>query len=662
MRYPIIHNTRADTSPLLTVFLQVRTRTERFINVGEDPWSTPQYWSTTQHEQFASDLIDEIQHRYDSSGPGRCHERTVEELIAGYKRTNIHPISSVTAVQGSLNSAVQFVQRSAARPTPCESCPSLENDHSDSGQDSSNASISLEHASSSPAASICPPTLPDPPIFASIRQVLASDPSYAEDVISAVSKLPHHSHNLLMHSETECAGGSPSAPPKSSAGSSKKRRRSDDNSNDNGSRGDQPAGETGGGKREGETGGGAGGGSGTGPGNNGGGDDPPRNKKRNKDKKRRWIYPYCLAYPEIRGIFVLTLSRTHLKKHHSPNAKSDDPNAKDNARFYMDSTQLTNVLERIDSYKERPRELATWISYWKALFIDVWYIIFPKERFPHFKEPLSPFYFDSGEIENLGQHLSRQAGALVEPIYDARAVRAVKTKAVASKQDFRPSEQETKEMMSEAIAIALLNSPVAIGATQWLARASPQTLQTAVGQYGGVPSGANDKRPATPSSATVPRTPESAPIGQNAVQAATSVLPTVPLTLFPNGTRVTMDLSSIYTNPLHTAYQVGQLTLPPTVYVASMSQVPLQPPSTAPVMAISDTTANVTSPAMEATLGTDWRTSIQLPAGQGAFMQQVQETPLGQEQTCQQSILIDEASIDIDIEDLANIDIDIDNY
>jgi hypothetical protein len=36
----------------------------------------------------------------------------------------------------------------------------------------------------------------------------------------------------------------------------------------------------------------------------------------------------------------------------------------------------------------------------------------------------------------------------------------------------------------------------------------------------------------------------------------------------------------------------------------------------------------------------------------------------GKRQACQQSILIDKASIDIDIEDLANIDIDIDidNY
>ncbi|KAF5011826.1 hypothetical protein FDECE_2116 [Fusarium decemcellulare] len=643
MPRPTIRNGYEESLPL-QFFLHFQTTGERFLALSEDQCSTANY------VQAAGDHINKFQHQFQDPGTaGHCHERPFEELVAKFQSYGL------TEAKGPATSSVKVIDGCAPQPvhrsaliTPPEPCPSLSSDHSGSsdGRDASNASLAPGYASTTPAAPKRPSRQPDPPIFASIRQVLASDPSFAEGVISAVSQLPNDRRNLLFGSEP--VDGSSSEPSQSSERPSKKRRRSGDNSNGSGGGGDDDRPEKSGG---------AGGSDGAGRGGDGGGDGTPSNKKRNKDKKRRWICPYCLAYPEIHEIAFFShcspgnmtevhLWRSHLDKHHSPKAKKADPNAKGNARFYMDLEQLSAVIKKINSYKERPRQLAKWISYWKALFIDVWRIIFPKERFSHFREPVSPFHLDSDEIANLGQHLSQQAEMLVGPMYDARAEEAVKSQVIASRDDFRPTAAETKDIMSKAIAIVLLNSPAATGATQWLARASPQTLEAGVGQYGddseprpkadvatpcGVPTGADDDGPATPSkSVTVPGTPELAPAGPNPVQAAPPALPTVSVPLFPNGTRV--DLSPINPDPFQNGNQVGQLALPPTFYVAKTSPIPLPPPSMASVTDPPGTPANVPQPGTYNMQGTNWQPSAQLPLVQDISMQAIQGKPLSQEE------------------------------
>ena len=92
------------------------------------------------------------------------------------------------------------------------------------------------------------------------------------------------------------------------------------------------------------------------------------------------------------------LDRTHLTKHHSPRAKLEDPHGEDNAQLYMDSQQQGEVLAKIDSYKQRPRQLEDWLAYWKGLFLDVWRILFPSERFPDLVEPVSACMFSAHQL------------------------------------------------------------------------------------------------------------------------------------------------------------------------------------------------------------------------------------------------------------------------
>ena len=61
----------------------------------------------------------------------------------------------------------------------------------------------------------------------------------------------------------------------------------------------------------------------------------------------------------------------------------------------MDAQQLIDVVEKIEFHKKRPRALEEWFCYRKNLFLEVWRIIFPKERFPHFIEPVAPCRFSA---------------------------------------------------------------------------------------------------------------------------------------------------------------------------------------------------------------------------------------------------------------------------
>ncbi|KAF4449502.1 hypothetical protein F53441_7237 [Fusarium austroafricanum] len=643
MLRPTIYDGHDESSWRLQFFLQFPTTGELFVGLGEDERNAGKY------KQAASDRINKFQHQFQDPGAaGHCYvvssqERPFEEeLVAKFKsygrvKVKSPATSSIAAIHGSApydSAPWRIPIHCSALKTPPEPCPSLESDHSSDGRGAAD-----EYDLAMPAASKRPSRQPDSSIFASIRQVLSSDPSFAEKVISAVNELPHDKRILFLESESECVDGSSSNPSQSSQRPSKKRRTTESNgSNRNGGgfNGHNPPGESGG------AGGGSGSGSrdGDGEGQEGGGG---RDSNTPSNKNRYWICPYCLVYLEIYGITVFRhcslknmnevhLWRSHFVKRHSPEAKNADSNAEKNAKFYMEPEELTAVLERIDFYnKERPRPIAEWTSHWTDLFNEVCRIIFPKTRFPHLKERIFPFHLDRNEIADLGQHLDRQAKALVGIFSGIRADEAVKAESIASRDDFRPTAQDTNDFISKALAVVLLNSQAATGGTQWLARASPQTLEAAVEQEEHdsgsllktsvvtpsnlhVPTEPNGGGPATLSKlATVPMTPEPIVINPNAVQAVPPV-PTmsVPVPLFPNGTRV--ELSPTNPNSYQTDTPSAQLTIPSTFFVSRTSPIP--PPQ----------------PVMEYMQDTTWDPSTQLSGGQGISMQNIQENPFNPEE------------------------------
>ncbi|KAF0641314.1 hypothetical protein FPSE5266_02243 [Fusarium pseudograminearum] len=598
-----------ENPPLLDVFLRVRTVAERCIDVGADRWSEAQF------ERIAVERVNEFTDRF--NGRSHCHERTIEELIGKPRSIAIHPAASPKTTQGSPKSTQQLVRRSAARASSIDPCPSLESDHSsvDNGpttQPQNMSSVNSEAQVPQPAAA-------DPPIFSVIRQVLAHDSLYAEDVITGIRNLPANRRSILILHEDECIDGPSSKPHKASNKPSKKRQRSKDNSTAGGGTGGNQQG-------DGEGAGGAGqdGADETGDGESNGNSPPKkkRNKERNQDKIRRWICPYRLAYPEIHdnrdfsycsaNMTAVHKWRNHLFDHHSQEAKSKDTDGEAHARFYMSNDQKDSVKETVAEYGERrPRPTPEWLAYCKDLFVDVWLILFPKDKFPHFNEPLSPFYADDDEIPDLCQYLVQKVGILVEPLLQARAEQAVRDKAIASTTDFVLSAEGMKAVMSETIAIALRSSPAATGATQWAVRATSEMLQNAAGQIrdenrgesqgegrgegrgdgGGDGEGDGDGEDesdnhgsSTPSdSATAPRTP--GPTEDTVPKEAT---PTIHVRLFPEGTRVTIDL--VPDTPLDSEARSIQLSHPSIVYVAKMSQkqipsasAPTPDPSTPPV-------------------------------------------------------------------------------
>ena len=236
-------------------------------------------------------------------------------------------------------------------------------------------------------------------------------------------------------------------------------------------------------------------------------------------------------------------------------------------------------------------------------------------------------HLDSAEISNLGE----RAKILLEVIYTARAAKAsrpVGTTDAAPKEAFRPTEAQINEMMSEAMAIALLSSPGAAGAAQWLAHASPQTLQTAVASHGETPESqagtctiathceaarANDHAPATPSDIPIPpKTPEFDFAGLDAVQAAPLTFPTASLALFSYGTQVVINISPTHMNVLQTGVEMGQLnlTLPASFYMADITQTRIAPPFMASAMAIPEATAHVAQSNVHLTQGNAWQPSV----------------------------------------------------
>ncbi|KAF5228610.1 hypothetical protein FAUST_10978, partial [Fusarium austroamericanum] len=498
--------------PLLHVFLQTRTVAERCIDVGADRWSAAQF------EKRAGERVNEFTDRF--SGRSHCHERTIEELIGKPRSIAIHPAASLKTTQGSPESIQQLVRRSAARAaSSVDPCPSLESDHSSVDNGPTTQPQNMSSATSEAQVPLPQPAAAGPPIFSVIRQVLAHDPLYAEDVISGIRNLPSNRRSILILHEDECIDGPSSKPHKASNKPSKKRQRSKDNSTaGDGTGGDQQGGGEGsGGARE-------DGADETGDGESNGNSPPKkkRSKERNQDKIRRWICPYRLAYPEIHdnrdfsycsaNMTAVHKWRNHLFDHHSQEAKSKETDGEAHARFYMSNDQKDSVEKKVaESGEHRPRPTPEWLTHCKKLFIDVWLILFPKDQFPHFNEPLSPcgfpaaiharpllarslrktyadllaVYADDDEIPDLCQYLVEKVGILVEPLLQARAEQAVRDKAIKSTEDFVLSAEGMKTVMSETIAIALRSSPAATGATQWAVRATSEMLQNAAGHNRG---------------------------------------------------------------------------------------------------------------------------------------------------------------------------------
>ncbi|RBR06032.1 uncharacterized protein FIESC28_11210 [Fusarium coffeatum] len=374
-----------------------------------------------------------------------------------------------------------------------------------------------------------------PSIFACIRKVLSSNPSFASGVISAIHRLPSYKRDVLIDHDatdnTDCPDGSSTGTSRSFEKDPKRRRTARNNSKKG--RGKEPP-----------DGDGVGGDDGDGNGRNGGdGASSSSTKGSNEDKGRRWICPYHLAYPEVYWIPHLKDCspgnmvdpnewRKHLNTHHSPEAKTKHLaknkglDANMIAKFYMNDATLKAVLQEISSHTKRPRGDDR-NKYRTDVFVKVWNMIFPKDKFPDFNEPLSAFHC---EDMNLGDRLAKQAETLLDAMYDTKAVEALNSGAP----NLLPTATETKEYMAKAIAIVLLNEPAATGPTQWLARASSQAVKVAGREY----STGSASTSMTTSFDEVPRAGE--PAVNPTVSDRSHPVPGTghlwPIQLFPNGT------------------------------------------------------------------------------------------------------------------------------
>ena len=130
----------------------------------------------------------------------------------------------------------------------------------------------------------------DPSIFDSIRQVLSTDPSFAEAVISKIQCLPPDKRAILIDDDTtdntECTDGS-SSQSSSSSGPPPKKHRPNTSSNKHRG-GKRPAGDDVPGD-DGDV----------GDGNRGGGKGKSPSSEKSDKSKRRWICPFDLAYPDM---------------------------------------------------------------------------------------------------------------------------------------------------------------------------------------------------------------------------------------------------------------------------------------------------------------------------------------------------------------------------
>jgi len=215
-------------------------------------------------------------------------------------------------------------------------------------------------------------------------------------------------------------------------------------------------------------------------------------------------------------------------------------------------------------------------------------------------------HLESDEIADLPS----RARVMFEAIRDARERRLAETNPVASTETSRSQDTDNLEMISEAFAIVLRHSCLT-GAMQWLTHAPPQTVRAAATEYPNtadfqsgmsvtaphsVPLERTSPDPATPQgTVTEPGTPESAPASEGALSTPFT---DIPLTLFPSGTQIILDLSPIDSISYQTRIEKGRLTLdiPSEFYTAGIRQSRLPPPSIASVMGTADQLANTAPP------------------------------------------------------------------
>ncbi|OTA66785.1 hypothetical protein K449DRAFT_240231 [Hypoxylon sp. EC38] len=262
-----------------------------------------------------------------------------------------------------------------------------------------------------------------------------------------------------------------------------------------------------------------------------------------------------------------SLWKDHLKEYHSPEARLSNPVA-EHKLFYMDDRQWRAVQDRIAHYTHRPRPYDEWFEVQKRCFLEVWRILFPKERYPSLNEPLSPFHLDSSSVANLGSRI----GILLDTIRKARAERAVSAGSIRTTQDFQPTDAQHMEMMVQAVAIAINMSP---SASQWVANVSPEGLQAAVADYDQTTLRAEDINSEAVTSITSPKpaihpNSESTP-SDNSTDPTTAVIPT-PILLYPGGTQICLQVSPNQNAELNQQQAFMTATLPPGYFINDIRQ------------------------------------------------------------------------------------------
>ncbi|KAF4998906.1 hypothetical protein FGRMN_2837 [Fusarium graminum] len=594
-----MNTSRLRGSPLtLLVFLQSYYSTlsrstlvdsspsERFVALSLDSTLTlcyPEKWS---HDDIIRDL-DEFLLR--SAGPiGPCYEKE----FAGLKdRITIkHGPETSNDASSSAERIHQLPIRRLSLAVLPEACPSLDSDHGSSSNETENGDATTAPDASSETHAVSEGSsraYERPSIYTTLRRVFPSEPSFAERIIVSVNRLPTEKRKLLVGYDTECADGSSSNPSKSDEPPPKKCRTTSNKSKkgDDGNRSNNNGGGRGGhgdGEEEGEE--------------EGDGTSSSATLRREK-KNPGWNCPWNLAYPEMheipcfkhcssRTMFDKSVWRSHLDTHHSPRAKLKSRNSEQHAKFYMSHEKSEKIEQIFKTYSKRHRDPEKRTDHLKDLFDEVWCTIFPNDEFANLEKPLSPFHLDSREIPNLEQHLASQAQILVETFYKARADEEIGAGTIQSRSEYLPTTEQTKVIMSQALAVILACSPAITGGTQWLARAPLDAIEVAGRHYrdNSMSQSTSNRldEQAVPNNGTplIPPTPTAVPEVPQLARGGIGAMDTLPVPLLPSGTL--LELKPLDANLPQGSTGKAYISLPSTHYVASTRPAPLPSWSTVP--------------------------------------------------------------------------------
>ncbi|KAI1458508.1 hypothetical protein F4805DRAFT_424776 [Annulohypoxylon moriforme] len=311
----------------------------------------------------------------------------------------------------------------------------------------------------------------------------------------------------------------------------------------------------------------------------GGSSDPGRETNstesdRIRKSNSRWACPYSLAFTSMLDIARFkscrppgslnsrSLWKDHLKEYHSPRAKLSNSNV-NHTSFYMDDKQWEKVQARIAKETHRPRAYDEWFKIQKECFLEVWHIIFPEGSS---SAPLSPFHPNSSLFSNLGP----QIDILLETIHSVKAEQAVSTGSIQTVQDFHPTNEQSIEMMKDAIAIVINMSP---GASQWLTNVSPNGLQASVKNHKTENAGSealSSPEQVDPSSGSTSL--------DDSTDPAVATTPT-PIPLFQLGTQISLQVSPNYAPESNQQPAFLKVTTPSGFFIDSMSRAPTFTPA-----------------------------------------------------------------------------------